>query len=736
MSVACKDRSMSDDVIVKNDVYSVSTDSVVQGNYVAVALSPLAIESNYRSSGDVADDVSRSWRIDAPNENFPLFDSPYTLVDALYNMAIDNIVRCRRPDGTYRAGVEWDGVWTRDVSYSTYLALAYLDPEGAIASLKAKVKNERIVQDTGTGGSWPVSTDRVVWIFAAWEIYKVTGDEEWLRYAYNVARNSIEDDRLVALDRNVGLMHGEQSYLDWREQSYPKWMQPKDIYESMCLGTNILFARAFFILSEMGDILGVSTDYMEQGKRIKDAINQNLWQEDKGFYSAYLYGGVFPVKAPTVDNLGQALSVILGIADDDRAETLVEKTPFTPFGIPSTFPRMADVRPYHNDAVWPFVQAFWNIAAARVGNENALRCGLGAMYRAAAMFGTHKELFVASTGDCGGTPVNSDAQLWSCTGNVAMIFRVFAGMEFKTSGIEFNPFIPSCFPENMKISRFKYRDAVIDVEIEGLGSEIASIEIDGKKVEDNFFPASLKGEHKVHIAMKPGRSYSQKMNVMAMADMPATPVVAHGDDADSVMNVQNGVKYSILANGKAVATSASGVLGLPARDSFTSLAIAPTGEAFDGFISEPVDMVPADNVLIYQCEEFAKSGTSLVEGERANDFVEITTDANTDISIPVIVPTAGTYYIDVRYANGNGPINTDSKCAIRMLFVNTHLQGAIVMPQRGFGDWLGSGFSNRLQVELLGGKNVIQIMYVEPYCRNMDGEVNTALIDYVRVIKK
>ena len=106
MSVACKDRSMSDDVIVKNDVYSVSTDSVVQGNYVAVALSPLAIESNYRSSGDVADDVSRSWRIDAPNENFPLFDSPYTLVDALYNMAIDNIVRCQRPDGTYRAGVE------------------------------------------------------------------------------------------------------------------------------------------------------------------------------------------------------------------------------------------------------------------------------------------------------------------------------------------------------------------------------------------------------------------------------------------------------------------------------------------------------------------------------------------------------------------------------------------------------------------------------------------------------
>ena len=736
MPIACKGHVMSDDVIVKNDLYSVSTDSVVQGDYVAVALSPLAIESNYRSPKDKDNNASRNWKIDAPNDNFPQFDSPYMLVDALYNMAIDNIVKCQRPDGTYRAGVKWDGVWTRDVSYSTYLALAYLDPVRAIASLKAKVKNDRIVQDTGTGGSWPVSTDRVVWIFAAWEIYKVTGDEEWLKYAYNVARNSIEDDRLVALDRSVGLMHGEQSYLDWREQSYPKWMQPKDIYESMCLGTNILFAQSFFILAEMGDILGVSTDYMEQGKRIKDAINQNLWQEDKGFYSAYLYGGVTPVKSPSLDNLGQALSVILGIADDDRAETLIERTPFTPFGIPSTFPRMKGVRPYHNDAVWPFVQAFWNIAAARVGNENALRCGLGAMYRAAAMFGTHKELFVASTGDYKGVPINSDAQLWSCTGNVAMIFRVFAGMEFKTSGIEFNPLIPSCFPENMKISHFKYRNAVIDIEIEGSGNEIASIEIDGKKIEDNFFPASLKGEHKVYIAMKQGRSYSQKMNLTAMADMPATPVVAHSDDADSVMNVQKGVKYSLLANGKTVATSASGVFSLPANDSFVSLAVMPSGEAFDGFISEPIDRVQAENVMIYQCEEFAKSGTSLLEGECANDFVEITTTANTDISIPVIVPTAGTYYVDVKYANGNGPINTDSKCAIRMLFVNTHLQGAIVMPQRGSGDWQSSGFSNRMQVELLGGKNVLQIMYIEPYCRNMNGEVNTALIDYVRIVKK
>ena len=58
------------------------------------------------------------------------------------------------------------------------------------------------------------------------------------------------------------------------------------------------------------------------------------------------------------------------------------------------------------------------------------------------------------------------------------------------------------------------------------------------------------------------------------------------------------------------------------------------------------------------------------------------------------------------------------------------------MPQRGYGEWLSTGFSNMLQVELLRGKNMIQIKYVTPQNINMNGEVNTALLDYMRVIKK
>ena len=87
------------------------------------------------------------------------------------------------------AGAKWDGVWTRDISYSILLALAAIEPQIARTSLLRKVERGRIIQDTGTGGSWPCSTDRMTWALAAWEIYLSTGDrDDWLAQSFEIIR--------------------------------------------------------------------------------------------------------------------------------------------------------------------------------------------------------------------------------------------------------------------------------------------------------------------------------------------------------------------------------------------------------------------------------------------------------------------------------------------------------------------------------------------------------------------
>ena len=175
-------------------------------------------------------DLASSWRLTKDISDAPQYHSEYLISDAVYKMALEEMEKAIEPDSTFRTGKEWAGVWTRDISYSIILSMAYMQPKVAKYSLMRKVKNGVIIQDTGTGGAYPISTDRMIWAVAAWELYKVTGDKDWLRQAYEIIRNSVDEDLANIHDDITGMVRGESSFLDWREQTYPKWMQPADIF--------------------------------------------------------------------------------------------------------------------------------------------------------------------------------------------------------------------------------------------------------------------------------------------------------------------------------------------------------------------------------------------------------------------------------------------------------------------------------------------------------------------------
>lgn len=196
----------------------------------------------------------------------------------------------------------------------------------------------------------------MIWSVAAWELYKYTGDKEWLQYAFEVIRNSAQDDQFTLKDPATGLFRGEQSYLDWREQSYPRWMQPVDIYQSLCLGTNAVHYRAYSILAEMATELGKNpTIFQQQADSLQKAINRHLWNDPKKYYGQYLYGSIYPILSPGVDNLGESLSILFGVASDERAHHMIASIPVSEYGATSIYPQIGEIKPYHNNAVWPFV---------------------------------------------------------------------------------------------------------------------------------------------------------------------------------------------------------------------------------------------------------------------------------------------------------------------------------------------------------------------------------------------
>lgn len=669
---------------------------------------------------------------------FPQYKSGYPIADALYNMSIEEMIRAIEKDSTFRTGKEWAGVWTRDISYSIILSMAHLQPKVAKNSLLRKVnKNGRIIQDTGTGGAWPCSTDRMIWAVAAWELYKVTGDKDWLQQAYLIITNSIDDDLFNVYDKETGLVKGESSFLDWREETYPKWMQPADIFESECLGTNAVHYEANIVLAQMASVLKdgkAAEKYQHNADQIKNGINKYLWIPSKGYFGQFLYGRNFKILSERSEALGEALCVIFNIADDERQKQILQNTPVTAFGIPCIFPNIPGIPPYHNNAVWPFVQTYWLWAAAKAGNETSAMQSIASIYRPAAMFLTNKENFVAEDGDFLGTQINSSNMLWSLSGNISIVHKVIFGIRFNADDLSFQPFVPKAFQGKRSLDNFSYRNAILDIEMEGYGNKIKSFQLDGKTVADTAIPSTLTGRHTVKITLANNTLPGAKTNLVANSFTPAAPVVNKDGTAYSWQAIPSADKYKVLKNGKLLLTTKETKATIVDNAYAEYQVIAIDKNGVSSFASEPIIAASKDQLQEYQVERFATKSTATYKGFSGDGFVEIAKQINTSITIPVTVNETGLYAIDFRYANGNGPTNTENKCAIRSLKTDAVSTGTFVFPQRGRDEWSNWGFSNSLQVQLTKGTHNITLSF-EPYNENMNEVINQAMLDYMRVIK-
>ncbi len=424
--------------------------------------------------------------------------------------------------------------------------------------------------------------------------------------------------------------------------------------------------------------------------------------------------------------------MLFGIAEGERARQVVSSTPTGPFGIPCIYPQIPGIPPYHNDAVWPFVQSFWALAAAEAGNEASLTESMAAIYRPAALFLTNKENFVAHNGDFAGTQINSSNMLWSLSGSLGLVYKVLFGLRYQGDQLVFRPFVPRAFAGARRLEGFRYRRAVLDVTMEGFGNAIQSISLDGAPLAGAAIPGSLSGRHAVHIVLSSAAPATQPVNRQPSRVTPDTPTVTWTQGRLTWTRPENAAEFRVLRNGAFVATTNATEYAAPARAFAVYQVVAVDAAGYESFASEPLETGPAGTAAQQvQLETVAPKAALPYKGYSGKGFIEITPTQNTALSIAVIVPEAGLYAVDFRYANGNGPINTDNKCALRTLRRGPELLGTVVLPQRGVNEW-SWGFSNPILVRLPAGTHSLTLAY-EPANQNMNGEVNQALLDYLRL---
>jgi hypothetical protein len=637
-----------------------------------------------------------------------------TLETALYNMAVDEMINNFEKDGTLRTGLYWGGVWTRDVSYSSLLALTYMCPEKVKNSLEVKIDHlGRIIQDTGTGGSWPCSTDRVVWTLAAWHLYLATGDMEWLEKAYPVIVKSLESDDVVAYNPQTGLYRGESSFIDWRQQSYPVWAQPADIYLSECLGTNAAYYEVLSIVADMATVFGdkkVALKYAKKADALKQAINDRFWVEEDGYYASYWYGRQNMTRTQQCETLGESFCVLFDIADDERASKVISSMHVGEFGPPIFSPQIVTQGNYHNNGVWPYVTSFWGKAAAKVGNEAAVMHALACNVRTASLYATNYENYTFNTGNPYTTEINSPNMLWGLSGFMGLFHRTFFGMEFSQEGITFNPFVPTVLSGTRKLEAFPYRDMTLDITVTGSGNEMASCRIDGVDAEA-FIPADWTGNHTVEIVMK-GEHKPSEINMVGYIPMPETPVVHVSGDRLCWNAVDGTATYKVMKDAQCVAETKACEYSLTAYGEYQ--VIGESAEGVRSFASEPLRYYAADAVKVVPVEKWLDK----TMGDQVN--------------VKVTVPATGWYTVDWEYANGNGEVELRNTCSNRQLYVDRVNVSAMVFPHRGLDAWSSYGWSSPAKVYMKKGIHHLALRYTEDNI-NMNIDLDKAYIKSLRL---
>ncbi len=413
-------------------------------------------------------------------------------------------LECEKP--VIIAGIGYEMPWTRDTAINVSNA-GFMFPEISQNTLMSVLKAVEggYVADGSYGQDW----DSIIWIIGAWNMYLYNGDKQFLDAVYKIGVASIEYFENKAFSAEHGLFRGPACYGDGIA-AYP------DVYakhgqsgilsyagegksgtdiDMYTLSTNCIYYRVYTLLDDMAEALGMSGIYQSKADALKTEINNNFWNDDKGYYNYIIdnFGG-----CDYFEGMGNAFAVLFDVADKHKAERIFNAYPDCACGIPCVYPSFERYNTEghygrHSGAVWPHIQSFWADAAMKYGYNRIFDKEFNMLSKCAVRDGHFSEIYHPDTSmPYGGMQEDKgegirlwDAekkQTWSATGYLHMVFSNIIGMQFEADGIAFKPYMPQGTTE-ITLTDFSMRGVDISVSICGSGNTVKSFKVNGKPAD-------------------------------------------------------------------------------------------------------------------------------------------------------------------------------------------------------------------------------------------------------------
>ncbi|MBR2108708.1 MAG: Ig-like domain-containing protein [Ruminococcus sp.] len=723
--------------------YTLKNDRVIDSGYNAYADSPDSITSYMTGS-------RKTWTKSKNLSQYPTLkaqNSPLTA--AVYNLTLEEAVKSINTDSygkVFYTGTNWQKVWTRDTALSNLYSLAWVFPEISYNCEREKIKTNNGIsvfeQDTGTGGSYPVSTDKIITMLSVWETYLADGNKEHLSYFYDICYNTIMQDMNVAYDGDAGLFRGETCGLDWRDQTYPDWTSEtydsglSAIAESKTTSVNTIYCRVLEIMSKAAKVLGKGDDaeqyWTRMAQDLKAKVSDRLWNDNMGLYSSWEYPEYMgsPLAEKT-DVLGNGFALWFNIGTDEQLDNISKNSPLVPYGADTVYPqkqgKLANAdKIYHNFGIWPGWDSVLMVGAGYHNNKALAEEIFNSNVRGAATSLTQKEVINYRTGE----GVASDQQLWSIAGTLAGYYRVMFGMNYDEDGITFNPQIPSWMDGPFELSNFKYRNATLKINLSGKGDKIKSFKVDGvsKDAIAYVFPNNSTGSHTIDIEMEnSGKTYEINKTEDNLVVCPEMPTMSYNNGALHWAE-KSGLTYK-LWTGKEYIDVSGGYYSVD-NDAYGCYSImAVSADGLRSELSQPIVISP-DRIKV-EAESGTVSSGSLVSG----GYVIDKRSQSANLTISVNIPKTGKYELSGIY-NNPGDATSGISCAVRSVYVDGKDKGTLVFPEV-YNDHKNQT-STHLTLDLEAGTHSVKIFYDTNnwYDRNMsitknDVEYNYFNFDYV-----
>ncbi|MGM0596321.1 MAG: amylo-alpha-1,6-glucosidase [Myxococcota bacterium] len=734
-----------------------------------------------------------------------MFDALYALsleetrlcsVNAIEDYAYNNgqPIECP-PGGCFETGRLWKFVWTRDTAYAVDLGLAALNPARSRNSLEFKVSNLRsggnpqIIQDTGSGGSYPVSTDRAVWAIGAQQLINyLHGDElvDFINLAWEATKNTIEQDRETVFISENGLYLGEQSFLDWREQSYPFWTATDtvQIHMSQALSTNVGHLRLLDLGAWLAKQVGeteLGNTYEAWAEQLRTNIDEVFYQSDFGLWGTFTTGVLDRISVRHFDLLGSSLAILSDIGNEIRQDEAVSKYPHLEKGPAVIWPQQKDIPIYHNRGIWPFVTAYWLKAAKKVKNDKAVNLNVHSLIRGAAMNISNMENFEVVTGmpwlddgDYSGPVVNSQRQLWSVAAYVSMVHDVFFGLEANPDGIRFLPFITKALRNNMfaqshslVLNNFKYKGKVITVvvnlpdvdDVDEGAYEVGAIKLNETDITHDFISyEQLDEKNVIDIQLSdsaiPGKSITLETDTSEYRKLfsPLTPVITNVRVENGNLEVlfnANGettddITFNIYRDKELVASNLPGntTSWIDTEVSWEDISPCYTVEAefvVTGVSGNPNVSQHAkprcywgegyERISSVYAVDFISNGGNFVDNHGRQHYENWGEEEHTITVEDFTASFTGEHLLQVEYGNGAGNFSTGITCVTKKvdIYEGETLVGTgyFVMPH--LASWDNWGNSNFVKVDLESGKTYRFVIYHSENTINMSDFEHNAL---------